>query len=364
MNKYLIMITVVALTVLGACTGDDSHKHKQSESQSQSHTTVKQLPIKMGSSLGDETRSNTASNLINGDTIWVWGDMVNDATQEITEYFKAWALKANGVGGLSTLVQGNTKLFPATNVLNFYSLVGNFGLETEGDRIDLPMIDAENTELPVTGIRHTVLDDQTTAENYYKSDLLYAVVKNQEPISQAVVLPFKHLLARIQVVLVAGNGMTALELENATVKLLNMKRQVTFTPDKDADFSSQSALAGMLSFPAGAAQSDILMATNTVSSASEATAAGSTVYADAIVAPQTIAKGAKFIQVSYLGRDTYYRIPNGATDDPLTIESGKQYRFRLVADRVGSGHLFDAVTVETWGANTSKALWLDNLIEQ
>lgn len=358
------MITVVALTVLVACTGDDSHKHKQSESQSQSHTTVKQLPIKMGSSLGDETRSNTASNLINGDTIWVWGDMVNDATQEITEYFKAWALKANGVGGLSTLVQGNTKLFPATNVLNFYSLVGNFGLETEGDRIDLPMIDAENTELPVTGIRHTVLDDQTTAENYYKSDLLYAVVKNQEPISQAVVLPFKHLLARIQVVLVAGNGMTALELENATVKLLNMKRQVTFTPDKEADFSSQSALAGMLSFPAGAAQSDILMTTNTVSDASEATAANSTVYADAIVAPQTIAKGAKFIQVSYLGRDTYYRIPNGAADDPLTIESGKQYRFRLVADRVGSGHLFDAVTVETWGANTSTALWLDNLIEQ
>ena len=218
--------------------------------------------------------------------------------------------------------------------------------------------------LPVTGIRHTVLDDQTTAEAYYKSDLLYAVVKNQEPISQAVVLPFKHLLARIQVVLVAGNGMTALELENATVKLVNLKRQVTFTPDKEADFSSQSALAGMLSFPAGAAQGDILMATNTVSSASEATAANSTVYADAIVAPQTIAKGANFIKVSYLGRDTYYRIPNGTNDEPLTIESGKQYRFRLVADRIGSGHLFDEVTVETWGANTTKSLWLDNLTGQ
>ena len=360
MNKYLILIAVVAMSVLGACTGEDSHKQKQS----QSHTTAEQLPIKLGSSLGDETRSNTATNLINGDTIWVWADMVNGATQEITEYFKAWALRANGVGGLSTLAAGNTKLFPATNVLNFYSLVGNFGLETEGERIGLPMIDAENMELPVTGIRHTVLDDQTTAANYYKSDLLYAVVKNQEPISQAVVLPFKHLLARIQVVLVAGNGMTALELENATVKLLNLKRQVTFTPDKEADFSSQSALAGMLSFPAGAAQGDILMSTNTVSAASEATAANSPVYADAIVAPQTIAKGAKFIKVSYLGRDTYYRIPNGTNDEPLTIESGKQYRFRLVADRIGSGHLFDAVTVETWGANTTKSLWLDNLTGQ
>ena len=357
MNKYLIMITVVALAAFSACSSDDSHKQKLS------HNTIEQLPIQLGSSLGEETRSNTATNLLNGDTVYVWADMINGATQEVTEYFKAWALRANGVGGLSTLVQGNTKLFPATNVLNFYSLVGNFGKETEGDRIDQPMIDAENTELPTTGIRHTVLDDQTSPENYYKSDLLYAVVKNQEPVSQSVVLPFKHLLARVQVVLVAGNGITDLELQNATVKLLNLKRQVTFSADKDGDFTSQSDLAGMLGFPAGAAQGDILMATNTVSDASEATAASSTVYADAIVVPQTIAKGADFIKVSYLGRDTYYRIPNKSGDNPLVIESGKQYRFRLVADRVGGGHLFDEVTVETWGANTSVPLWLDNLTE-
>ena len=354
MNKYLMIITVVALAAFTACSSEEG-RHPTTQ------TDGEQLPITLGTSLGEETRSNTATNLLNGDTVYVWTDMINGATQAVGEYFKAWALKANGVGGLATLTAGNTKLFPATNVLNFYAMVGNFGKETEGARAGLPMIDAENTPLPTTGIRHTVLSDQTTPEAYYKSDLLYAVVKNQEPISQAVVLPFKHLLARIQVVLVTGNNVSDADLSAATVKLVNLNRQVAFSPDKDADFSSQSTLAGMLGVPMNAQQGDILMATTVVTNASDATAENSTVYADAIVVPQTIAKGANFIQVSYLGRDTYYRIPNGTNDNPLVIQSGKQYRFRLVANRIGGTFEFTPVTVEEWGANTTTGLWLDNL---
>ena len=352
MKKYLIIVTVVALAVLSACSGENSQEQKKY------HDNAEQLPIKLGSSLGDETRSNNATNLINGDTVWVWTDMINGATQAVGEYFKAWALKANGVGGLSTLQAGNTKLFPATNVLNFYAMVGNFGKVTEGERIGLPMIDAENDPLPTTGIRHTVMSDQTTPEAYYKSDLLYAVVKNQEPISESVVLPFKHLLSRVQVVLVAGNGMTASDLGSATVKLLNMKRQIAFNPDKEADFSSQSALAGMLSWSNLFQTSDILMGTNVVAKASDATAVNSTVYADAIVVPQTIAKGANFIQVSYLGRDTYYRIPNGINDEPLTLESGKQYRFRLIANRIGTNYQM-TVTVSDWDVQAGEAMWAE-----
>ena len=352
MKKYLIIITVVALAAFSACSSEDSQKQKQN------HATAEQLPIKLGSSFGDETRSNTASNLINGDTVWVWTDMINGATSAVGEYFKAWALKANGVGGLATLAAGNTKLFPATNVLNFYAMVGNFGKETEGERAGEPMIDAENTPLPTTGIRHTVLSDQTTPEAYYKSDLLYAVVKNQEPISSAVILPFKHLLSRVQVVLVAGNGMTTTDLDGATVTLLNLKRQIAFNPDKDGDFTSQSALAGMLSWSNLFQTSDILMATNKVSDVSDATAANSTVYADAIVVPQTISKGANFIKVEYLGRTTYYRIPNGTNDEDLEFESGKQYRFRLIADRIGSSYQM-TVTVSDWTTMPGQAMWAE-----
>ena len=349
MNKFLIISTVVSLAFLSACSDEESHKQTQ---------IAEQLPITLGTSVGYDTRSNTATNLINGDTVWVWTDMINGATQEVGEYFKAWALTANGLGALATLEAGNTKLFPATNVLNFYALVGNFGKVTEGVRIGEPMIDAENDPLPTTGIRHTVLSDQTTPEAYYKSDLLYAVVKNQEPISQAVVLPFKHLLSRVQVVLVAGNGVTASELNSATVKLLNLKRQIAFNPDKEADFSSQSDLAGMLTWSNLFSSGDILMSTNTVGSVSEATAENSTVYADAIVVPQTIEKGANFIQVSYLGHDTYYRIPNGTNDEPLTLESGKQYRFRLIADRVGESYEM-TISIADWDIQTGSSMWAE-----
>ncbi len=352
MKKYLIIVTVVALAVLSACSGENSQEQKKY------HANAEQLPIKLGSSLGDETRSNNATNLINGDTVWVWTDMINGATSAVGEYFKAWALKANGVGGLSTLQAGNTKLFPATNVLNFYAMVGNFGKVTEGERIGLPMIDAENDPLPTTGIRHTVMSDQTTPENYYKSDLLYAVVKNQEPISSAVILPFKHLLSRVQVVLVAGNGMTTSDLDGATVTLLNLKRQIAFNPDKEADFSSQSALAGLLSWSNLFQTSDILMATSKVASVDEATAANSTAYADAIVVPQTIAKGSNFIKVEYLGRTTYYRIPNGSNDEDLELESGKQYRFRLIANRIGSSYEM-TVTVSDWDVQAGEAMWAE-----
>ena len=349
MNKLLIITTVVSLAFLTACSDEESHKQS---------STAGQLPITLSTNVGYETRSNTATNLISGDTVWVWTDMINGATQEVGEYFKAWALTANGLGALSTLEAGNTKLFPATNVLNFYALVGNFGKVTEGVRIGQPMIDAENDPLPTTGIRHTVLSDQTTPEAYYKSDLLYAVVKNQEPVSAAVVLPFKHLLSRVQVVLVAGNGVSTAELGSATVTLLNLKRQIAFNPDKTADFSSQSALGGMLTWSNLFSTGDILMSTNTVSSTTEATPENSTVYADAIVVPQTIAKGTNFIKVEYLDRTTYYRIPNGTNDEDFDLESGKQYRFRLIADRIGSSYEM-TITVADWDVQTSAAMWAE-----
>ena len=79
MKKYLIIVTVVALAVLSACSGENSQEQKKY------HDNAEQLPIKLGSSLGDETRSNNATNLINGDTVWVWTDMIN-ALDHIKEF--------------------------------------------------------------------------------------------------------------------------------------------------------------------------------------------------------------------------------------------------------------------------------------
>ena len=352
MNRYLFTISVAVMALCSACSNDDEQR-----------IDTAQHPILLGSSFGADTRS-VASNLLNGDTVYVWTDFINSATLQTSEYFNAWQLRANGVGSLAPQPSGNTKLFPAINHLDFYALCGNFGVVSEGARAGEPFVEPEVMSLPTTsGICHTVLSDQRTPEAFYKSDLLYSVVKDQEPVSSAVVLPFKHLLSRIQIILVAGNGITTSDLSTATVKLVNLKRQVVFTPNKSADFSSQSALASMLSIPMNAQQSDIQMNVYAAASYGEALSAFSTAFADAIVVPQTIAKGAAFIKVSYLGRDTYYRIPNGDGDSPLTLQGGKQYCFRLIADRIGDGHLFDDVTVEEWGTATSNPLWLDNVSE-
>lgn len=356
MNKILISISVVALTVVVACSSDEERWRADGAEGSQ--------PISLSSWIGEATRSNNATNLISGDTVYVWGDMVNASTSAETMYFKAWAMTADGLGNLSPLLANTNKLFPATNSLNIYALCGNFGVIAEGlPREGEPTIEPEKADFPSTGIRHTVLNDQTTSDAYYKSDLLYAVKKNQEPISDAVVLPFRHMLSRIQVVIVAGNGLVPSELNNATVTLLGMKCQVTFSPNKAKDYTSLTDRTSMLSIPAAAEPVNILMATNTVAAVEDAQAANSMVYADAIVVPQTIAKGANFIKVEYLDNTTYYRIPNGANDEPMTFESGKQYRFRLIADRIGDAHLFDAVTVESWGAATNKPIWLDTVTQ-
>ena len=351
MNRYLFIIAVATLAVFSACSNDDEQR-----------TDGVQRPITLGTAVSDDTRGVSVSNLLNGDTVYVWTDLINGATQQVSEYFNAWQLRANGMGSLSPLPSGVTKLFPATNHLDFYALYGNFGRVSEGTRAGEPFIEREVMSLPTTsGIRHTVLSDQRTAEAFFKSDLLYAVVKDQEPVSSVVTLPFKHLLANVQIVLVAGNGITTTDLSSATVHLLNLKRQVVFTPNKAGDFTSQSALESMLSIPMNAQQSDIQMVSHAVASYSDGLTALNTVFCDAIVVPQTISKGTNFIKVSYLGRDTYYRIPNGTGDSDFQIESGKQYRFRLVADRIGGTYELTPVSVESWGANSSTALWLDNL---
>ena len=356
---WMMMAAGTALAGLTACqNGDDGAAVGAA-------ATAQRVEIRLAASVGaaDDgqlclgaaeanartTRSFDATNLQAGDTCYVWADMVNGSTQAVTDYFKAWTLIADGNGGLSPQQNGNTKLFPATNVLNFYALVGNFGRDTE----DQPMVTPETQDLPTEGITHTVLADQTTAGSYYKSDLLYAVKAGQEPISEAVVLPFKHLLCRIQVVLVAGNGMTTTDLSEATVKLLDLKRQVIFKPDTTKDASVRTNLAAMLSIPETSQHSDMLMATNSVAQSADATATGSTVYADAIVVPQTIAEGTKLIEVSYLGRTTYHTVPTGG----LELKSGKQYRFRLIADRIGSTYSITP-EIDDW-TPTGGSIWAE-----
>ena len=350
-GTLMMMTAGVALMSLAACSTDNNEASNGSAAQ--------QLEIRLSSSslaAIDATRSFTSTQLQSNDTVWVWTDMINGSTGVQTEYFKAWTLKTNGAGGLTPQVNGNAKLFPATNALNFYAIAGNFGKETDtgNSNYDNPKIVSEETTLPTTGILHTVLANQQDAADYYKSDLLYAVVKGQEPVAEAVQLPFAHMLSRIQVVLVAGNGMTVSDLSEATVTLLSLKRQVVFSPDSTKNFALQADRAGMLNIPNFASQGNLVMNNSAVATVADALS-DATVYSDAIIVPQAIAAGAQLIKVSYLGRDTYLNAP---TPDGLTFESGKQYRFRLIADRIGARYEQN-VTVSDWDTPDNITKWVE-----
>jgi hypothetical protein len=354
MKKKTILLTILTATMVTACSND--------EQQAEQATPAQQREIRLSTNMLEaNTRSYTATNLQSGDTVYVWTAMVNGSTGEATDYFKAWTLIANGVGGLTPQASGNTKLFPATNALHFFALCGNFGLVTEGPREGEPTVEPEVDGLPTGGILHTVLNDQTTATAYYKSDLLYAVKPSQEPIAEAVQLPFAHVLSRIQVVLIPGNGFNVSDLtaQTTSVSLLTLKNKVMFLPDSTKHAPTNIERGAMLSFPSGTQTGDIAM-TVSVSSSEDATPAASTVYADAIVVPQTVAAGTPLIKVTYLGRDTYFKAPAGG----MTFESGKQYRIRLTADRIGETYELDGVTVENWSDAEEVDKWFDTLTDK
>ena len=346
MVKTIAKIMMLSLVAgLSACSGDDEKVATVSGDEPLEIRLAATIETPTG--VDWNTRSFDATNLLSGDTVYVWTDMVNGSSQAISEYFKAWALQANGAGGLNTLQASNARLFPATNVLNFYAICGNFGLNANS----APLITEDTTPLPTDGVKHTVLSDQSTEVAYYKSDLLYAAKIAQEPVAEAVQLPFRHMLARVQVVLVAGNGMTVNDLGEATITLNDLKRQVIMKVANTTNAELRTDIVATLVEPTSCPHGDIVMKRQVVGSLNAVTNSS---YADAIVVPQTIAAGTTLIKVSYMGRDTEYKV--GDTD--LTIESGKRYRFRLIADRIGSTYTVTP-TIDAWTDTAAADMWME-----
>ncbi|MBQ8712304.1 MAG: fimbrillin family protein [Prevotella sp.] len=72
----------------------------------------------------------------------------------------------------------------------------------------------------------TVSDNQTTLPGYIASDLLWAILDDQERSEEAVVLNFEHKMSKFIVNVTAGNGVSQIN----SVTLLSVKPTVTFDP--------------------------------------------------------------------------------------------------------------------------------------
>lgn len=153
-----------------------------------------------------------------------------------------------------------------------------------------------------TGTSHqfSVSTDQSTDTGYSNSDLLWT----STTASIAVVpvnLKFAHLLSKINVTL-SSDEME--DLSNTTICICGSKITTTFNPTS-GDVSEAS---------------DIQEIKASVTTEEAYTAS-------AILVPQTIKRGTKFIKITRGSKDFYYTLPKD-----MEFESGYSYHFKLKVD--------------------------------
>ena len=209
-------------------------------------------------------------------------------------------LTADGSGGLS----GGTRMnFPANgNNVDIYALHTN---------ATVPSV------YPTTTITHTVSSDQSTLAGYAPSDLLYARRTNVARTASPILLTFYHLLSKLQVAIMPGEGLTAADIVGITIG--GTIRQANFTLSKatapDAVVITTTGPADNITIGADVSAS---LTTNTV-------------YNDAIIVPQTVAAGTPFITVKISdGTNLIYILPENTT-----FESGKKYGYLITANSTG-----------------------------
>lgn len=322
-NRYFILPWAMFLLLLTSCSNDEEV------------ATTNNRDIRFSVAWADSRALINQRDIISpGSVVWAWASMINaaDANPETntSSYFKAWQLSALGSGYL----QGTsvTRQFPAVNHLNFYAMHGNF---TSGQ------ITENTTAFPADGLTFQVETDQSTPANYYLSDLVYSVYPDVEPTGTDITLPFYHMLSQIRVMLVAGDQLTAGDLAQCNVTLVNPIYSGTFTPSTDAElFATQAGRAAMI--VANTSQrSDI-----TIKSSSTSAFLNSSQYASVVVPPQTYAQGSDMIKITLANNHEFVFRPSTA----LTLGSGKAYEIVIT---INDGHALGVITqLSDWQATT------------
>lgn len=310
-NKIYLMAAVVGATVLTACSNDDTPV---------AETAPAQQEVRLAAGWGGiETRaiSDNFDKIYTDQVCYVWGDLYNPAELQTSPHIIAWNVKAGTNGTLSSVDNTVKPMFPGSNQLNFYAIHGIFesGSITPG-----------TTAFPAEGVNFQIAEDQSTAENYFASDLLYAKLPGVLPTPEPVELPFYHILSQVKVFLTPGDHTTAEELQAAEVYIKQGRYHGLFRPGKDATLTTIPGREAMLT-PNGSDLRDIKV--KATSSYGFRTA---TEYVAAIVMPQTFDGDFLEIRVPKTGTNPQqvdvltYQVEN------LTMRSGMTYTFNLTVN--------------------------------
>lgn len=308
MKAKLFMTMAAATMILAGCSNDENEPVDNWNGE-----------IRLTSGVTVQTRANSADvpdkQIADGQVVYTWVDKAGDSEG----YIKAWTLTAQGDGTFT----GSTQHYPTDGKnLDFYAMHVNSSFTEDTDI------------LPESAITHGVTADQSDnlGTAYLNSDLLYGLKKGVARSKDAVNLTFYHLLSKVEVALKSGAGNPV--LSGATVTIENTRLKAAFTPSKIADINNtdlstaQTARAGLVTCPTSENDpASIKIATNITSDDFST----GTVYAAAIIVPQTVAKNTQFIKIALTDGGTfYYSIPDVGG---FTFESGKMYQYKITVNQ-------------------------------
>lgn len=152
--------------------------------------------------------------------------------------------------------------------------------------------------------------DQTTEAARIASDLMIGAPKEGNPVfptAEAVAMEFKHKLAEIHINLTAGEGVSADDLKNASVSIVNTKVSVDFDP-----------VNGSISSATGETAS-IKVIEN---------ANGMLINGAAVIVPQDLQADVDFITVTLANG----KVITYAPMIPVHIMSGKAYNYNVTVN--------------------------------
>lgn len=299
MKKYLFM--AAAALALTACSNDENLLNDSNAP----------VEIRLSSSLQVQSRATHGldTQIQAGHTVTVWVDE-NDNNTNPELYNDELRVAA---GGALTSITGTTMYFPSSgNPVNIYAIHGN--------------LDDYSTFWGAKQT-HTVATDQTgTSNGYAASDLVYCKSTNVAKTKNTVNLVFKHLLSKVEVVLLQGAG----NPDISKVAILNTKRSAEFTPVKESDWTVTAT--GKLR--------DIVIDHDITATADKDT---NPAINEAIIVPQTLAAGTEFIKVTTTeGGTLVYKLPAETTFNP-----NNYYRYIITANLTG---LTVSATINPWNS--------------
>lgn len=189
---------------------------------------------------------------------------------------------------------------------------------SSGNGVDIYAVYPSGT---ASGSDFTVKTEQSDADNYKKSDLMYASTSSKRT-SSAVNIAFTHKLCKVTIILKSGAGSPS--LAGASVDLLDVYPSATVKFDKDNfEISTQNG--------EGIRTSDINVIKNgTTEEIQDGDSKITVVQGSCIVPPQTLKE--EFVKVTLKSGGVLYG--KLASDTP-TLASGKVYTYTITVNLTG-----------------------------